>query len=205
MRKVILMIMTMLFTLTSYAKDLGIVGQTYPILEEDFLLFIQNRLQIMKQNGEWQKIETQFRDNVEKHADRPNPVSEISKTTQAETWNFDLSLIVPYDLMDAQGRIFVKAGTSINPLQYRSLSNVLLFFDGDDVKQVAWAKKIDLNFNGKTRLILVKGSITQNEKLFSKAIYFDQSGRLTTRFQIQHVPAIVQQEGSHLKISEVLP
>jgi conjugal transfer pilus assembly protein TraW len=34
--------------------------------------------------------------------------------------------------------------------------------------------------------------------------YFDQNGNLTRKFEIKSVPAIVEQEGKMLKISEVV-
>lgn len=41
------------------------------------------------------------------------------------------------------------------------------------------------------------------EKRFGKPVYFDQNGRLTTRFQIKHVPAMISQEGLKLIIREI--
>lgn len=203
--RVVVIILSMFFVVKSYATNLGVVGHVYPIIEEDFLLFIQNRIALMQKNGEWNQIQSQFRNNVAKHADRPRAIGSISHTTQLKTWEFDPSITIPYDLNDDEGRLIAKAGTTVNPLKIISLHNVLIFFDGDDSKQVVLANKIDSLFKGKTKLILVNGSVIENEKRFSKAIYFDQEGRLVNHFGIQHVPAIVQQAGFKLKISEVVP
>lgn len=201
----IAMILAMLFVVKVYATNLGVVGQVYPIIEEDFLTFIQNRIALMQKNGEWNQIQNQFRNNVAKHADRPRAIDSITHATQNKAWDFDPSVTIPYDLNDAEGRLIAKAGTTINPLKFISLHNAYVFFDGDDSKQVVWAKQVDSLFKGKTKLILVNGSVIDNEKRFSKPIYFDQEGRLVKRFGIQHVPALVQQSGFKLKISEVLP
>jgi conjugal transfer pilus assembly protein TraW len=198
-------ISVMIFTQTIQAKNLGTVGQTYPISEEDFLSFIQSRVKVMQQNGEWQKLQNQFRDNVAKHADRPHSLDQISDSTQTRIWHFDPSITISHDLTDQNGRIFAKAGTTVNPLKFISLQKALIFFDGDNVKQIEWVKKLDLKLAGKTKLILIRGSVLENEKRFSKPIYFDQESRLTARFQITHVPAVVQQDGINLKISEVVP
>jgi conjugal transfer pilus assembly protein TraW len=66
----------------------------------------------------------------------------------------------------------------INPLDYVTLSKELLFVDGRDVEQVAWALT------------------------FERPLYFDQKGLLTRRFQIAAVPASVTQEGRRLRIRE---
>jgi conjugal transfer pilus assembly protein TraW len=202
---IILIIFTAISPQIVQAKDLGTVGQTYSIIEEDFLVFIQNRIKLMQQNGEWQRLQNQFSEDVAKHADRPHALDRIGNTTHDRTWYFDPSITIPYDLTDQGGRIFAKSGTTINPLKFISLHKALLFFDGDNAKHIEWAKKIDLELKGKIKIILVRGSIIENEKRFSKPIYFDQEGRLTTRFQISHVPALVRQEGEKLIISEIVP
>ena len=50
----------------------------------------------------------------------------------------------------------------------------------------------------------MNGSVLDAEKQMQQPIYFDQAGKLTTRFGITHVPAVVMQEGLYLKITEVL-
>lgn len=189
----------------AFSNDLGVFGQVYPISEENFLEFIKSRLIQMQQNGEWDKLQNQFRDNVKKHAEKPSPVSFISKTVTPKTWYYDPSMTVPYDLKDYNGRVFAKAGTTVNPLKMITLHHVLVFYDGDDQSQVHWAEKINQLYANHTKLILVKGSVGDQEKNFSMPIYFDQEGRLTSKFNIQHVPAIVQQDNLNLKISEVVP
>lgn len=198
----VLSICILFLTNVSYSKDLGIYGATYPIAEQDFLEFLQGRLAEMMRNGEWQKIQNEFKSNVAKHAERPTPLTQITKATQARSWVYDPSITVPYDLRDHNGNVFAKAGTVANPLQFIALQKAFLFIDGDDKKQIEWAKKVDSTLLGKTKIILVSGSILLIEKLFSKPIYFDQQGRLVQRFSIEHVPAMIQQDGLKLKVAE---
>lgn len=79
------------------------------------------------------------------------------------------------------------------------------FFDADDVAEVKWVIALDKKLKGQDKLILVKGSLLTQEKIFTKPIYFDQAGHLTTHFGITRVPALVQQHGLQLKISEIAP
>lgn len=186
-----------------YAKDLGVIGQTYSIQEQDFLELIMERLHLMKQNGQWQRLEKQFSENVKTHADRPKSLTHLQRALVSHSWHYDPSLKVPYDLRDHKGRVFVRAGTTVNPLQLITIHRKMIFFNGDDKEQVVWVKKINHSLDEQTKLVLVKGSIIEQEKIFKQPIYFDQEGRLTHRFHIQHVPAMVMQEGFHLKVSEV--
>ncbi len=190
-------------TSNAYCKDLGVYGQTYPIQENDLLDFILKKVKTMQSNGEWSQLQTQFNNNVAHHADRPHPVEFITRATKDASWNYDPTITVPYDLANENGRVFAKAGEKINPLHIIKLHSSLVFFDSDDEKQVSWVQNYLRIRKEKVKLILVKGSISEVEKKFKTQIYFDQEGKLTNRFHIQHVPVIVQQDGDNLKISEV--
>ncbi len=192
----------LILSLASHAKEIGIFGKTYPILEEDFLEFIKNRVDTMQKNGEWNKVQNQLKERAQARADRPTPLEKITKTMVKKQWLIDPSMTLSQDLKDHQGRVFAKSGTTFNPLTVVSLKNGLLFIDADDEKQIAWAKLKNREFDHHTKLILVKGSVSQTEKIFKQRIYFDQQGQLTQRFHIEHVPAMVSQENLKLKITE---
>jgi conjugal transfer pilus assembly protein TraW len=186
----------------SFAKEIGTFGKTYPILEEDFLEFIKNRVDTMQKNGEWKKVENQLKERAQARADRPTPLGKLTKAGVKKQWTIDPSMTLSQDLKDHQGRIFAKSGTTFNPLTVVSLKNSLLFIDADDEKQVTWAKLKNREFENHIKLILVKGSVSQTEKIFHQRIYFDQQGQLTQHFHIEHVPAMVSQEVLNLKVTE---
>jgi len=188
---------------SAFAKDLGVVGEIYPIQEEDLLNFILRRIAHMQKSGDWQKLQNQFRDRVQQHADRPRPVSAIRKAVETRSWQYNPSITVPYDLKDAKGNIFAKAGTTVNPLSFITIRSTLVFFNGDDKNQVQWVLSFNQKYPRKTKLILINGSVSEQIKRLHQPIYFDQGGKLTAKFNIQHVPAIVVQERDHLKISEI--
>lgn len=203
--KLVFIILCLFLSPLSFAKDLGVVGRVYPIKETDLLEFIQNKISIMQQNGDWIKLQSQSKERIAKHIDRPLSVLNIHKTIIAKSWRYDPSISVPYDLKDTDGNVFAKAGTRVNPLSFTTLHTALVFYDGDDKEQVEWAKKINKKFDGKTKFVLVNGSIVEQEKIFQKPIYFDQQGRLTKTFHITQVPAVVYQDGMELVIAEVIP
>jgi conjugal transfer pilus assembly protein TraW len=185
------------------ARNLGVHGQTYPILEQDFLEWIQTRLATLQQQGQLHILQQQWVKEVAKHADRPTPVAGLTTTSVARTWRWDPSIKVSTSIQDPNGEILIPAGTLVNPLERVSLRQDLVFYNSDDPKQVQWAQTIDTQKKGEEKLILVQGSVSSQTKRFQKPVYFDQEGRLTRRFHIQHVPAIVTQEGLHLRIREV--
>ncbi len=189
----------------TYAKDLGRVGQVYPIKEMDLLELIQTRLKTMQQSGELEKLQKEAVERIKKHADRPTPVNNILPATKYRKWFIDPSTVISNDIKDTEGKVIAKAGTRINPLRHVSLRSVFLFYDGDNKSQVSWALKQNELLKGKTKLILVKGSITEQFKIFKKKVLFDQHGRLVDRFKIRHTPALAMQDGMQIRLEEIVP
>lgn len=190
---------------TAKAENLGTFGEVYPIVETDFLELIQSRLSMLQQEGKWQVIQKNAGKKATSYRDRPTSVVGITKATISISRDYDPTIVLDHDVMvPTNGKIIARAGTSVNPLVYHSLNKALIFYDADDKDQVKWALAQDKSLKGEDKLILVNGSVLDQEKLFNKPIYFDQSGKLITRFGIQHVPATVVQEGVHLKIKEIV-
>jgi conjugal transfer pilus assembly protein TraW len=200
---VITLVMLTSSSIVTHAANLGVIGHTYPIQEEDFLDFIKKHLTEMQTNGQLQQMQTLMNENVKKHIDRPLNLANVTRASQSRSWQFDPSVIVPNNLYDADGHLFAHAGSRVNPLTMITLHSSLVFFNGDDEAQVKWVLSLLKKHSNSLKLVLVNGSVSDQEKWFQLPIYFDQEGRLCHRFHIQHVPAIVKQEGDHLKISEV--
>jgi len=191
------------FNFTVWAKDFGIVGDVYPIQENDFLEFIQNKLATLAQTGELKKMQQQMIVATRQHVDRPSPVYGITRAVANRHWQFDPTFIVTHDLSDHAGHVFARTGEKYNPLQKFPWRHVWIFYDADDSQQVEWVGQENRRLNGKDKLILVNGSVFTQMKLFKKRIYFDQYGIFTTKLGILHVPAEVWPQGDTLEIKEI--
>lgn len=187
------------------ARDLGTVGETYPIMETDFIEFIQQKMNTLKETGEWKKVETDMIADTDHYRDRPTPIEGISTTHIQRRFYINPGITLDHDVFDHDHKLIAKAGTYVNPLVYVPLTKTLIFYNADDVNQVKWVVSKNKQLNGKDKLILVRGSLLAEEKRFKKPIYFDQAGRLTSRFQIKHTPAMVMQSGMSLLVTEVRP
>ena len=192
-------------TNAAYAKDLGKVGQVYPIKEMDIVDFIYSRLNQMQQSGELEKINRQMVETAKAHTERPAPVVGISVTKTYRKWFVDPTITFEHDIKDAEGHAIAKAGTAVNPLGRATLKNAYIFYNGDNKAQVSWVIKKDKLLHGKDKLILVSGSVPEQSNLLKKRIYFDQHGRLTNKFKIKHTPAVVTQEGLQFRVEELVP
>ncbi len=185
------------------AKNLGTVGVVYPIAETDFLQWIQTRLQEKLQSGEWQRWQQARTQNVLQLVDRPQPVSELTPAQENKSWLYDPTITLQHDIFDAQGRVQFPAGTRFNPLETLIWTKVLLLYNGDDPKQVEWAKKTAEHYHGKVLFILTQGSLSDQRQQLKQPVYFDQGGQLVHRFSIVHMPASVFQEGKQLRVTEI--
>ncbi|MBS0271678.1 MAG: type-F conjugative transfer system protein TraW [Proteobacteria bacterium] len=201
--------LSLLFPLNQLnAKEFGIHGVIYPIEEQDPIALIQQKLKGMEERGELEEHNKKLQKKTKEAIERPRPVKGITKAEKTRVFYFDPTYVVKEDLKDHKEQIIYQKGTKINPLETVTLSQDLLFFDGDDPEQKAWAqariqKSADSDQNDKkVRLILVKGAPLALSEEIGILVYFDQGGILTKKLGIHHVPALVTQEDLHLRIEE---
>ena len=181
------------------AKDYGQVGTVFPLLEPDMLRVIELKLRSLQANGQLDAMNQRLRTRTEAKVRRPDPVAGIELATRARTWLFDPSIVIDHDIRDHKGNLISAAGTRVNPLDYVVVTTPLVFIDGDDEAQLAWALK---RFDTKARLIMVKGAPLEAMTRHKRRFYFDQAGRLTAKFGITHVPAVVEQAGRTMRVTE---
>ena len=136
--KTILLVLFLVYVPWVHATDLGAFGNTFVISEMDFMAYLQNKIKTMQERGEWNKVQNQFKSRVKAQINRPTPLY-LPRAIEDKTWAFNPSITVPYDITNAQGALIIPKGTVVNPLERVGLSSTLLFFNGDDKEQVAWA------------------------------------------------------------------
>jgi conjugal transfer pilus assembly protein TraW len=185
------------------SDDLGVIGKTYDITERDLIEVIQNKLKRMEKTGELAKFQNDYRNRVTDGIEHPKPIPGIQATDTANTHYYDPSMVTDKDIADATGTILYPRGTRINPLDYIGWNKYLLFVDGRDAKQLEFSKKITAASDRPVKLVLVAGEPLELMRKWKMTIYFDQGGKLTKRFAITQVPAIVRQEGKRLRIDEL--
>ena len=204
MKKTLLALLLLLFSSKAVvAKDYGIQGTTYQITEKDFLKDIQEKLQAAQKDGKLAKFQNDLKTQMVTSVNSPKGVEGITKASTNREWFFDPSVSKPTDLADQTGKVFYRAGTKVNPLDYISMTQALIFIDGDDEAQVKWALKQHKQLKSKAKIILIRGKIIDLMRLKKVRLYFDQGGNLINKFSIKAVPAVVEQEGKMLKVREV--
>ncbi len=188
-----------------WAKDLGVHGTIYDIEEQDALKWIEARLNELQASGEIERQQKKMQEKALSSIHRPKPVAGLTRTTNIKQFEHDLTVTVPSDILDADGRVIHKAGTKVNPLLMLPTKKALLFLDGEDEEQIRWGLAEYKKRSELAKLILVNGPVIDLMKKHDTRFYFDQWGKLINHFKIKQVPAIVEQVGDKLQISEVKP
>lgn len=187
------------------AADIGTVGPTYEIAEPDLIDVIKSRLERMARTGELARKQSEYRDRVVQGIESPKSITGIRPTQSPRTFHVNPAMVLARDIRDSTGQLLFAKGTQVNPLELVSLSKRLVFFDGRDARQVAFAKQTLISAGAGTKPILVGGQPLKLMRSWKRPVYFDQGGTLVKRLGIQQVPAIVSQDGKRLRIDEVRP
>ena len=176
------------------ARDFGIQGHIYPIQEENILKVIEARLEKI----DLDKLNKELKEKTQKYVETPPSVKGITKAKAQDKKirYYDPTYTNPEDIFDHNGLLIAPKGKRINPLEFTSLNQPLIFIDGDDEEQVAYALS-----HIKAKIILVKGSPLKLQRAHKRWIYFDQAGFITNKLGIIEVPALVEQDGLRLKIT----
>lgn len=187
-----------------YRPSVDIIGPVHPVIEPDLIAWMKGRAVAQFTPEVLARMQKEHRETTRQYAEHP-PGTSLPRTTEPVTRWFDPSITVPYDLRDHEGRIIHPAGTTINPLEWRSLTRQILFFDATDEEQVQWAKVVSTREKWHVKPIIVAGAPLELGRQWQRPVSFDQHGLLVEKLGIRQVPAIVRQEGNRLRIDEVVP
>ena len=180
------------------AKDLGVWGEVWPIEESDLLTEVESMLENLEASGELARLEADARARARERLEAPPAVPGIVPATEPRSWLYDPAIVVQEDIVGPAGFI-ATAGTRIEPLAHRPMTQTLLFIDGTRPGEVEWA----LAQVAPTRIVLLAGRPLDLARTHARAFYFDQGGVLSEKFGIAATPARIRQEGLKLRIEEL--
>ncbi|MDD5296528.1 MAG: type-F conjugative transfer system protein TraW [Rhodocyclaceae bacterium] len=188
-----------------HAEDLGTVGPTYDIAERDLIEVIKDKFRRMEKTGELAGMQDDYKRKVMGGIERPRPVSGIRPTETARTFFIDPTWTLDRNVVDEKGNVLYPAGTRINPFDYARMTQALLFFDGRDKMQIAFAKRFMAESKMRVKPILVGGEPMKLMRQWKREVFYDQGGALSRRFSITQAPAVVSQQRRQLRVDEIRP
>ena len=186
------------------AKDLGVRGAAWPVVEPDLLAEIEARLTTMRRSGELARFEAEARERARSRLEEPEPVPGIAPARRDRSRSFDPSITVDRDIRAHDGTLIAAAGTRVDPFAYAPLTRDLLFVDGRREVEIAWA----LAHGRPSKIVLLAGRPLDLARRHGRPFHFDQGGRLAARFGIAATPSLVRREdiragNAHLRIVEI--
>jgi len=191
-------------TVCATIYDLGVVGKTYDIAEPDMLEGFYSKLRKAEADGKMAEVEEQMKERFIAHANRPKGVA-LPRTQTHRVHYFDPTIVLSQNIVDHEGNVLWPAGTTVNPLDYVSMTQQWLFFDADDPEQAAWAHDYLKRNPNQVRPILTQGAVLELTEAWQIRLYFDQHGKYVEKFGIKVVPSLISQEGKKLRIDEIVP
>ncbi|MDE0680424.1 MAG: type-F conjugative transfer system protein TraW [Gammaproteobacteria bacterium] len=173
----------------AWTKDLGTLGETWPVAEPDLLAEIGSRLAEMERSGEMSRIEADAQERARRWIEEPEAAPGIAPATGWRTRRIDPSIVVSEDILGPGGEVVAAAGTRIAPFEHATLTRDVLFLDGRREAEVAWA----LDYARPAKIVLLAGRPLDLMRRHGRPFFFDLGARLAERFAIRATPAVLAQ------------
>lgn len=188
-----------------------VAGERYPITEPDILAVIEERAR----NYDWKPALERAQSRVSQNL---SPSFDLPAVTHTATEFFDPVFNVPHDIVIPQyngepERVIARAGETYRVLDFTRLQVPIIVFDAADRRQMALVKSwlatdelrnADLFIVGDSALPGDRPAAVALSEMFQRPVY-PWFGRMTDRFGVRAVPAIVDQSGDRLRIRYVEP
>lgn len=181
--------------------DLGTLGNVGEIVEIDLLEEIKHRMAAIDWKHKQQQAIARFWAQ-QKFENLPTAQADRDRTV-------DLTITAPRDLTAPNGQMIVRAGQTVNPLDKMSFGLCLMVFDATVPAQVELIRHQSCQ-DKQARVMYLATQLSREagwedlknlETLLSSPVYL-LTPDVRRRFQLQQVPAIVEQSGNRLIVHE---
>ena len=181
--------------------DLGRFGEVYDITEFDLLEEIKRRLATIDWPQKKQQALARFWEKRTFEA-LPNAQENLQRMV-------DLTMTAPHDLLAPNGKLIIQAGQTVNPLDKMAFGLCLIVFDATQKAQVdtvqqwsCWDKKARVIYLA-TQLPRQDGweGLKAMEQVLKAPVYL-LTPDVRQRFQLQKIPALVEQSGNKIQVQE---
>lgn len=181
--------------------DLGRLGDVYDIAEIDLLEEIKRRMAAI----DWRQKQRQAIDRFwdqQKFEVLPVALEDRERV-------IDMTITAPRNLTAPNGQLIIRAGQTINPLDKMQFGLCLMVFDATETAQVQWVHQLSCQ-DKKARVMYLTTSVSRQagwnglkalETSLNSPVYL-LTPDVRSRFQLQHVPSLVEQTGNHLVVRE---
>jgi hypothetical protein len=172
------------------------LGRTYDVVELDAYEEILNAVKKV----DIEKYKKILQERIRKYTVVDEFKIPYAKGTQ--TRYFEPRYELPFDIVDANGRVIYPKGFTFNPLQYMRLYETVIFFDARNALHLNWLKKGNFTERWDVMLIAVRGDVIEAMRVLKVPVY-RATKEILERFDVKKIPCIIKQKGVQLEIIEV--
>lgn len=181
--------------------DLGRLGEVYDIAEIDLLEEIKRRMAAIDWRQKQQQAIARFWDQ-QRFEVLPVALEDRERV-------IDMTITAPRNLTAPNGQLIVRAGQTVNPLDNMPFGLCLIVFDATETSQVQWVHQSSCQ-DKKARVMYLTTSVSRQdgwnglkalETSLNSSVYL-LTPDVRSRFQLQHVPSLVEQTGNRLVVRE---
>lgn len=175
------------------------MGNVYPVVEPDALAEIKEAAARV----DWEKAMDRQKKLAMIKNFRPDDLHPLPAATADNSFLVDMTYTLDGDIPDGKGGVLYPKGFSFNPLDYVSLTSVLVVIDAGDRRQVDWFKTSPYAENYRTRLLLSGGDYYDLSDELERPVFYLMD-RVARRLQVAAVPSVIRQQGNMLQVREVM-
>ncbi|WP_445366680.1 TrbC family F-type conjugative pilus assembly protein [Methylomonas sp. BW4-1] len=181
--------------------DLGRLGEIFDIAEIDLLEEIKRRMAAIDWRQKQQQAIARFWEQ-QKFEVLPVALEDRERL-------IDMSITAPRNLTAPNGQLIFRAGQTVNPLDNMPFGLCLIVFDATETAQVQSVRHLSCQ-DKKARVMYLATSVSRQdgwdglkalETSLNSSVYL-LTPDVRSRFQLQHVPSLVEQTGNRLVVRE---
>lgn len=177
-----------------HAKDLGVSGTIWPIIEID----VRQMMVEDAARTDWTKAQDALKDSAKSYIDNL-PKRQLLSPDKTQTEWVDPSIVLSSDIQAPVKRadgtyawtVIAAKGDIVNPLEKFRPVTAFLLFDGSDEAQLALVKEVLAR--EELRIIPVEtgsGNLNSNVKALRRPVYYANDGMMA-RFRVRYLPSLV--------------
>jgi conjugal transfer pilus assembly protein TraW len=134
------------------------------------------------------------------------PHLPLPDAQQPRSFLVDATVQFPDDVTDPKtGTLYIRGGSTVNPLDKVKLPYTLIFFNGHSQEQVQWVQRYLLAHDDRPmKLLVTEGDVGPLGRLLHRPVYWANE-LMYERFGLVAVPSLVTQERNRFRVQEIVP
>jgi hypothetical protein len=178
----------------AFAVDLGVQSKVWPITEVDMRIVLMQQMAKANLGQKQADLQNSTKNYIKNMPPRNLPLADKSETVYMDpSIQLANDINVPTKNIDGtySWQTMYHKGEKVNPLQSLRPSTAILFFDGSNEEQRAWAAKLASSFENRVMPVDVTGvQFEETAKAFGRPVFYATDQQLE-RFQVTKTPTLV--------------